>query len=125
LICSVIYAVLWFAMPLGYIAFNDQYNLGSWMVALIPMLGIGGAAGMLTFDLDYFMGLVHYGLYLGICLLGRWLAGLGVLPGMLESGQPSPWDVPEASRLGPFFQLDSLSTLDHLTTCLQFCLAGI
>ena len=39
---------------------------------------------MLSFDFDYTMGLMHYGLFLGLCLLARVLAGIGVFPGMLE-----------------------------------------
>lgn len=81
LICSVIYAILWFAMPLGKYAFSDNYETGSWIMALIIMTAGGGAAGMLCFDLDYLMGVVHYGLYLCFCLLGRLIAGIGALPG--------------------------------------------
>ncbi len=115
LICSVVYALLWFAMPLGCIAFNDKYDLGSWMVALIAMLAIGGATGMLTFDFDYLLGLVHYGMYLGTCLIGRWLAGLGVLPGMVESGEPNPWEVPETAALISF---------DHIISILGMLIPG-
>lgn len=86
LICSAVYAALWLAMPLGYYAFDNEWELGSWLTATIPMLGIGAAAGMMVFDLEYLLGLVHYGLYLGVCLLGRWIAGIGVLPGAYESG---------------------------------------
>lgn len=90
LICSAIYALLWLAMPLGYIAFNDKWTLGAWLTGMIPMLGIGAGAGMLLFDLDYILGLVHYGVYLGICLLGRWIAGVGVLPGINAEGSSFP-----------------------------------
>lgn len=86
LACSVIYAILWFAMPLGYFAFSDSYESGSWILALIIMAGGGAAAGMLSFDVDYLMGMVHYGLYLALCILGRFVAGIGILPGWL--GQP-------------------------------------
>lgn len=79
-ICSVIYALTWLAMPLGAFAFNDSYEVGSYIVAAAAMIGLGGLAGMLIFDMDYIMGAVHYGLYLGICLLGRIIAGIGVLP---------------------------------------------
>ncbi len=79
-ICTVVYALTWIAMPLAAFAFNDSYEVGSYVIAGIAMLGIGGVTGMLCFDLDYFMGSVHYGLYMGICLLGRWLAGVGMLP---------------------------------------------
>ena len=79
-ICSAIYAITWIAMPIAYFAFNNHYEVGSYVIAGVIMLGIGGVAGMYCFDLDYFMGSVHYGLYLGVCLLGRWLAGLEWLP---------------------------------------------
>jgi DNA-directed RNA polymerase subunit RPC12/RpoP len=88
LICSAVYALLWFAMPLGKYAFSDNYETGSWVVALAIMLAGGATAGMLSFDLDYLMGLVHYGMYLALCLLGRLIAGIGVLPGSLS--QPDP-----------------------------------
>ncbi len=97
LICSCVYAVLWFAVYLGAIAFNDKYELGTWLTAFIPMIGIGAGAAMLLFDIEYLMGMVHYGMYLGICLIGRWIAGIGVLPGMLYEGKPSPFDVPDAA----------------------------
>ena len=84
LACSAIYALLWFAMPIGKYAFSDNYETGSWIVALIIMGGAGAAAGMLSFDVDYLMGLVHYGLYLTMCIVGRMLAGIGVLPGWFE-----------------------------------------
>ena len=80
LICSAIYAIAWAAMPLAYLAFDNHYEVGSYVIAGVAMFGIGGVAGMLCFDLDYFMGSVHYGLYLGVCLLGRWIAGVGALP---------------------------------------------
>ncbi len=80
LICSAIYAITWIAMPLACFAFNDSYEVGSYVIAGIAMMGIGGVAGMYCFDFDFLMGSVHFGLYLGTCLLGRWLAGVGALP---------------------------------------------
>ncbi len=89
-ICGAIYALLWAAMPLAKYAFGDRYDTGSWILALIGMLGVGGATGMLSFDFDYTMGLIHYGLFLGLCLIARVLAGIGVFPGMLEqTDQPA------------------------------------
>ena len=84
LICGAIYAAFWLVMPLAKYAFNDQYEMGTWILALVAMLGGGAAAGMLSFDFDYLTGLLHYGLYLVFCLLGRWIAGVGVLPGMAD-----------------------------------------
>lgn len=85
LACSTIYALLWFAMPIGKYAFSDNYEMGSWVMALVIMVGAGATAGMLAFDFDYLMGLVHYGMYLGLCLLGRLIAGIGVLPGSIPA----------------------------------------
>jgi hypothetical protein len=79
-ICSVIYALTWLALPISAYAFGDSYEIGSYVIAGIALFGIGGVAAMFCFELDYFTGSVHYGLYLGVALLGRWLAGIGVLP---------------------------------------------
>ena len=79
LLCSGIYALLWAGFWLGSYAFPGN-NLGAWVVSLVPMLGIGAACGMLAFDFDYLFGLVHYGMYVAVCLIGRLLAGVGVLP---------------------------------------------
>ena len=90
LICSAVYAVTWIAMPLAAFAFNDSYEVGSYVIAGVAMLGIGGTTGMLCFDFDFLMGSVHYGLYMGICLLGRWLAGVGLLPTNLPNANRFP-----------------------------------
>ena len=100
LICSAIYALLWIAMPIGKYAFSDSYETGSWIFALVIMAGGGAAAGMLCFDIDYLMGLVHYGLYLGLCIIGRLIAGIGVLPGAL--GKPEVAPVENATALMMF-----------------------
>ncbi len=109
-VCSIVYALLWFAMPLAAFAFNDQYEMGSWMVALAAMLGIGGATGMFSMDFDYLFGLIHYGLYLVVCLLGRIIAGIGILPGINSSPtepvkRVAPSVVELSEILQPFFAL--------------------
>lgn len=78
-ICSGIYALLWMAMLAGGYAFGG-YGTGAWVTAGIVMLGAGTAAAVLTLDLDWLMGIVHYGLYFGSSLLMRWAAGVGALP---------------------------------------------
>ena len=104
-VCSVIYALLWFAMPLAKFAFNDQYEMGSWMIALGAMLGIGGATGMFSMDFDYLFGLLHYGLYLVICLVGRVIAGIGILPGInSEPSEPVQRVAPSVVQLGEMLQ---------------------
>ena len=90
LICSAIYALLWIAMPVGKYAFSDNYETGSWIMALIIMAAGGGVAGIACFDLDYLMGVVHYGLYLGFCLVGRLIAGIGILPGWFGNPPLTP-----------------------------------
>lgn len=110
-ICSVIYAALWLAMPTARIAFLE-YGLGSWISAMIAMLAIGAAASKLIFDLEYLMGAVHYGLYLGVCLLGRWIAGIGVLPGMLKSSETAPTPPPAAAQV--IDMLDSALTVSQI-----------
>ena len=80
LICSAIYALTWAAMPIAWYAFDSHYEIGSYIIAGVAMLSIGGVTGMFCFDLDFLLGSVHYGLYMGICLTGRWLAGVGALP---------------------------------------------
>lgn len=90
LICSVAYAALWILMPVAEYAF-DGYEMGSWGCAIVAMIAAGAGAAMLVLDLEYIMGIVHYGMYLGLCLLGRLLVGIGTLPGMLEKA-PSTED---------------------------------
>ena len=108
-ICSVIYALSWIAMPLACFAFNDNYEVGSYVIAGVAMLGIGGVTGMLCFDLDFLMGSVHYGLYMGICLCGRWLAGVELLPSNLPQG---PVQAPAAAfDFQPGQWLELLATL--------------
>ena len=45
------------------------------------MIALGAFAAMLIMEFDYLIGLLHYGMYLAICLLLRWISGVGVLPG--------------------------------------------
>lgn len=85
---SAIYALLWLAFPLAYYAFNNEYGLATYLTAIPAMLAIGGVAGMYCFDLEYMMGLVHYGMYFVVCLVGRWIAGLGFLPSAETVGAP-------------------------------------
>ncbi|MGY8749553.1 MAG: hypothetical protein ACKVHR_16025 [Pirellulales bacterium] len=89
-ICAVVYPITWLAMPVACFAFNDNYETGSYIAAGIAMIFIGGFTGMFCFDFDFLMGSVHYGLYLGACLFGRFLSGVGLLP-------VTPGKLPDAS----------------------------
>jgi hypothetical protein len=110
-ICSAVYAASWLAMYAGRYAFNDRWELGSWVSAIVSMLLLGAAAGMLAFEMDYLTGLLHYGLYLGCTFLMRVLAGMDVLPGMTE---PTPLiNANQQAKLGTLLQ-----GCDFITDCI-------
>ena len=120
-ICSALYALLWFAMNISYIAFGDKYDMGSWSCAIGAMLAAGGAIGMLVMDFDYLLGLVHYGMYLGVCLLARLLAGIGVLPGMLnrETIDPNAPAMPAGAMLDWMSNAAMVDLISPLTGVIQ------
>ena len=96
-ICAVLYALLWIAMPLAGYAFNG-YGLGSWVTAFVAMFALGAAICMYSFELDYLVGILHFGLYMACCLIMRLAAGVGALPGSVKTApvndNPVPTDTP-------------------------------
>jgi hypothetical protein len=80
LLCAGLYAATWLAMPIASFAMHG-YDTVTWTLGIGAMLAIGGAIGMMAFDLDYLVGLLHYGMYLGGAIALRWIAGVGVFPG--------------------------------------------
>lgn len=78
-VCAGIYSILWLLMPLMAYGFPGN-DIGA-MIAVAGMLAAGGVVAMLTLELDYLFGILHYGMYLGICLIGRLIVGLKILPG--------------------------------------------
>lgn len=89
LICSAVYAVTWIAMPIAYAAFYDSYEIGSYITAGVAMFGFGTVAAMFCFEFDWLIGTTHYGLYMGTCLIGRWIAGVGAVPTTAPSDTPT------------------------------------
>ena len=89
-ICAAVYAVLWILMPIMSYAFPGTNNSIGSIVGIVGMIAAGGGISMLTLDFDYIFGVVHYGMYLGICLVARLISGLEVLPGGFETGQDIP-----------------------------------
>lgn len=87
-ICGTVYAALWLLMPLMSYAFPNN-DIGA-VIGVVGMIAAGGLIGMLALEFDYLFGILHYGMYLGICLIGRLIAGLKVLPGLGESGSDGP-----------------------------------
>lgn len=84
-ICAAVYAALWLLMPLMSFAFPNN-DLGA-IIGIAGMIAAGGTIGMLVLEFDYLFGILHYGMYLGICLIGRLVVGLAVLPGLGQSDE--------------------------------------
>lgn len=84
-ICSVVYAALWG----GYYAAKVSPVMGLKpgqtpapaviVIALLPMLLVGGGVGFGSLNLSVSSGAVHYGFYLVVTVLLRLLIGLGPL----------------------------------------------
>jgi hypothetical protein len=112
-VCSAIYAALWLMfVPFEY-AFPDEM-IGS-VIALAAMIAVGGAAAMLALELDYWVGILHYGLYLCCCLLARVII-LGwdqIIPGMQPAGEPTT----AAARWIPYTQVELMANLITWMTC--------
>ncbi len=88
-ICGVLFSLTWVLSPMMAYAFNDDVMTPGALsqgVALMGLLFAAGAVSMLTFDLDYLMGVVHGGIYLAPCILMRLLAGLDAIPGLSTLG---------------------------------------
>lgn len=64
--CSVTYALLWgvywwFPWALGY---ENGFQIKELLFMIPPLVMAGGFAAFASFDLDFSMGMVHYGFYL-------------------------------------------------------------
>lgn len=96
LACGLIYAATWLLMYAGWYAFNSRWELGAWLVGSGLMFAVGTTTGLVSFELDWPTGLLHYGLFFCCAVLLRWLAGWGIMPGqndVLPSGNPSSTSV--------------------------------
>lgn len=75
-ICGAVYAILWavyaWAPGLLHLEELETYQLA---VLGIAVAGIGAVAPLVIFDFEYLMGLVHFGLYLAVCVLLCMLMG--------------------------------------------------
>jgi hypothetical protein len=72
-LCTIGYAGLWGAHAVAAMYLTDPW---AWAFAGIPFLLIGSGIAFLTFDMQAENALFHYGFYLLITLLLRWLVGL-------------------------------------------------
>jgi len=86
--CGLVYALLWGVyMFLGSQIFgSDAFEEGLEMVQIagliVPLLGIGAFAALVSFDLDFVTGFFHYALYLLTTIALRFVMDLPFLPGM-------------------------------------------
>jgi len=94
-ICSAVFAITWIALPAAEFAFNGEYHIGSWGVASVIMFAAGAVASMGSFEFDWLFGVVHYGLYFAVGIVGRFLAGLPALP-------QSELSIPGSSGVDPW-----------------------
>jgi hypothetical protein len=85
-ICGVVYALLWLFIPIVGFAGNesflsaDGYPMWIVMVGLGLMVAAGGSVAMMVLEFEFLIGVIHYFLYLGVCVLLRWVVNAGWLP---------------------------------------------
>ena len=79
IICGAGFALLWVAVPLVAYTVGD-YEMIPMVVGIVAMIALGAGISFVTLELDYMMGILHYGMYFAICLGLRWIIGIGVLP---------------------------------------------
>lgn len=96
--CALIYALLWLLVPLMNYAFVDLGQTGAF-VAIGIILAVGSGVSVLCFDFDYLVGMLHCGMYLACCLLCRFLAGIGTVPGGLDTDPGPATDEPVVTVL--------------------------
>jgi len=83
LICALTYGVAWLMIPL--ISYGVGPEIGMF-AGLGAMIVIGAAAAYLFLQLDFLFGILHFGLFLGCCILLRVVAGFTALPYAESSG---------------------------------------
>jgi predicted Zn finger-like uncharacterized protein len=81
LLCSVAYAALWAVYWGVKISLLENQSPETWqtLYVLPPFVLVGGIAGLACFGLNYGAGMFHYGLYLLVSIVLRWLANVGTL----------------------------------------------
>ena len=78
--CGLLFAVLWLAPFLTTFAFQNKYTTVPLVLAVSIMFAIGGVVAAGSFELDYLIGLVLFGLYFGTCVLMRIIVNAQALP---------------------------------------------
>lgn len=78
-ICGLLYAALWLCFPVALLAFRE-YDPICVGVAVAAMIGLGGGVAAMVLEMDYLLGLVHFGMYFTVCVLLRWISSGAALP---------------------------------------------
>ena len=73
LVCSMVYAALWYVR--GTIGIENP-EIWQWTFLAPLFLFTGGLAAVLSFDIDWGVGVSHYSFYVILIALMRYLAGL-------------------------------------------------
>ena len=89
ILCSLAYALVWLTIYLVSYAVGPELGM---FAGLALMMALGAGAAYLFLQMDYLMAILHYGLFLGVCILLRTVAGFTALP-YAESGGSSIDDV--------------------------------
>lgn len=81
-VCAVLFASTWGLVALvNKLGMNgDGFSMPIMMVLLAGMVAIGGVISFACFDLEYMTGLMHFGMYLVVSILLRWIVLGSVLP---------------------------------------------
>ena len=79
-------------------------------IGLGGMIAIGAVAAYLFLQIDFLIGILHFGLFLGCCILLRWIAGFTALP----------YAAPVGSNVDDILNADR--AVQTLASCLtEFC----
>ena len=71
-ICAFVYALLWAIWSLVLRPLWGFEPELPWIVAVVPgLVAVGALASFSSLNLDYLTAALHYGFYLGICILLR------------------------------------------------------
>jgi hypothetical protein len=79
LICAGVYAALWGVYGYGiqwYVFQGAEMELYHFAIVVPPIAAVGAFAGLACLDLDFINGLVHYGMYLLVTVILRWIMGM-------------------------------------------------
>ena len=105
--CSVAYGIAWLVNPI--VSYVVGPEVGTF-ISVGLMFVIGAVTAYLFLGIDFFVGILHYGLFFGCCLLLRTVAGFDALP-IPESAASDIDDLLNADN-GPSAMLDAM---------LEFC----